>query len=58
MSDKKRYRLTASSIRYYTMEVEAHNEEEAWDIADHSSENWAECLTDGDWQNEKCEEIK
>ena len=29
----KKYQVIASSITYYTMEIEAENDDEAWDIA-------------------------
>jgi len=46
----KKYTVTASSITYYTVEIEAENDEEAWDIA-HSADG-GDFTQDGmgDWE--------
>jgi hypothetical protein len=48
----KKYRVIASSISYYTLEIEAENDDEAWDIAHEAdgSDFDPEGIDSGDWE--------
>lgn len=45
----KKYRITASSISYYTLEVEAESEDEAWRIGKDADGSDFSPDGDGDW---------
>ena len=55
----KKWRVHASSMAFYTLEVTAETEEKALDIAnDTDGGAWKELGDIGDWQIERAEEIK
>ena len=55
----KKWRVHASSMAFYTLEVTAETEEKALDIAnDTDGGAWKELDDIGDWQIERAEEIK
>ena len=54
----KKYRITASSISYYTLEVEAESEDEAWRIGKDADGGDFSPDGDGDWDIVDVEEAK
>lgn len=46
----KKFKVVASSISYYTVEIEAENEDEAWDMAREIDGGDFEPDGDGDWE--------
>ena len=55
----KKWKVHASTMAFYTLEVAAETEEKALDIAnDTDGGAWKELDDIGDWQIERAEEIK
>ena len=54
----KKFKILSSSLRYFTMDVLAKNENDAWCIAYRNQENWIEKSGERDFSVLKIREIK
>ena len=54
----KTYKVIASSISYYTIEIQAENEDEAWMQAKYADGSDFAPDGDGDWEISSVSEIK
>ena len=54
----KTYKILASSITYFTLEIEAENEEQAWLDAKNADGSDFRHDGDGDWHIVEVEELK
>ena len=53
-----RFKFYASALRYYTLEAEGADEDNALELAYQKKQQWEEVLGQGDWQINNVEEIK
>lgn len=54
----KKFKVIASSISYFVLEVEAENEDEAWQIGREADGGDFEPDGDGDWEIYSVEEVQ
>jgi hypothetical protein len=54
----KTYRVMASSVEYYYLDIEAESEDKAWDIAYHADGGDFKSYAMGDWQIDGVEDAK
>lgn len=54
----KKFKFYASSLRYYTLEADGIDEDNALELAYKRKQQWEEVLDDGDWQINNIEEMK
>lgn len=54
----KKFKVVASSISYYTVEIEAENDDEAWDIARDMEGGDFEAEDQGDWEIYSVSEVE
>ena len=53
-----RFKFYASALRYYTLEAEGTDEDNALELAYQKKQQWEEVLDQGDWQINNVEEIR
>ena len=54
----KKFKVIASSITYYTVEIEAENEDEAWNIGCEADGGDFEPDGNGDWEIVEVREVQ
>jgi len=54
----KKFKVVASSISYYTVVIEAENDDEAWDIAHDLDGGNFEAEDQGDWEIYSVSEVQ
>jgi len=54
----KKFKVVASSISYYTVEIEAENDDEAWDLARDMEGGDFEAEDTGDWEIYSVSEVQ
>lgn len=54
----KKFKFYASGLRYYTMEAEGIDEDNALQLAYKKNQQWEEVPGEGDWQINNVEEVE